>query len=88
MKDNEEFIAHGFYTVSNAGGYEVQLSDSGDAARMRDAHGSYNPKISDWFEIKYIADPDSDEPENDDLVTVIDPEGYNIPLNLVMRMNR
>jgi hypothetical protein len=73
----EEFIPHGTYTVSNHGGFEIMLSDDGDAAKVRDAFGSDNPKVSDWLEIQYD--------ENGD--PVIDPNGYNIPLNMVMRIN-
>lgn len=76
MENNCDFTPHGSYTVSNAGGYEVELSDSGDAARVRDAFGSDNPEVSDWMEIEYV----DGEP-------VIDPQGYNIPLDQVMRMN-
>ncbi len=75
--EDEEFIPHGHYTVSNHGGYEVMLSDSGDAAKVRDSFGSDNPETSDWLEIEYD--------ENGD--PVIDPSGYNIPLNMVMRIN-
>ena len=73
----EEFIPQGTYTVSNTGGYEIMLSDSGDAAKVRDAFGSNNPRVSDWLEIEY---DENGEP-------VIDPNGYNIPLNMVMRIN-
>jgi hypothetical protein len=73
----EEFIPHGTYTVSNSGGYEIMLSDSNDAAKVRDAFGSENPQVSDWLEIEYDEDGDP----------VIDPNGYNIPLNMVMRIN-
>jgi len=78
---DEEFIPHGGYTVSNSGGYEIMLNDSGDAARVRDAFGSDNPKTSDWLEIEYVPDEETGESE-----PVIDPNGYNIPLNQVMRM--
>ena len=71
----EEFIPHGTYTVSNAGGYEIMLDDSGDAAMVRDAFGSDNPQTSDWLPIEYIGGK-----------PVIDPNGYNIPLNQVMRL--
>lgn len=75
----EPFTTHGHYTVSNAGGYEIMLSDSGDAAKVRDAFGSDNPETSDWLEIEYVPNEDGEvEP-------VIDPQGYNIPLNMVMR---
>ncbi len=84
----DDFVAHGTYTVSNAGGYLVQISDSGDSARLRDSFGSDNPKTSDWFEIQYIPNEDGelDDEGNVELIPIIDPEGYNVPLNLVMRI--
>ena len=80
----EEFVAHGTYTVSNAGGYEIMLDDSGDAAKVRDAYGSDNPQTSDWLEIEHVPSEDNGE----EFEAVIDPNGYNIPLNQVMRVNR
>jgi len=81
QEEQEEFIPHGSYTVSNSGGYEIMLSDAGDAAKVRDAFGSDNPQTSDWLEIEYVPGEDGEsEP-------VIDPEGYNIPLSQVMRLN-
>lgn len=87
--DDDDFKVHGYYTISNAGGYEIELADSGDSARVRDAYGSDNPEISDWLEIEYVEneDGDVDEDGNLELVPVIDPNGYNIPLNMVMRAN-
>jgi hypothetical protein len=79
----EEFQPHGTYTVSNTGGYEIMLSDDGEMARVKDAFGSDNPKISDWLEIEYVDDEETGEP-----TAVIDPMGYNIPLDQVMRINR
>jgi hypothetical protein len=83
--DDEPFKVHGFYTVSNTGGYEVQISDDGNSARVRDAfsYGTVDPKISEWFEIEWVENED----DEDDLSPVIDPDGYNIPLNMVMRVN-
>ena len=81
-QDEERFEAHGFYTVSNLGGYEIMISDDGDSAKVKDAYGSGEPKISDWLEIEHIPG------EDDELEAVIDPSGYNIPLNQVMRLNR
>ena len=84
IKENQEpFIAHGTYTVSNTGGYEIMLSPDGGAAKVRDAFGSENPETSDWLEIEYIPDE-----ETLDFEPVIDPNGYNIPLSHVMRINR
>jgi hypothetical protein len=78
----EKFETHGLYTVSNTGGYEIMLSRCGEAAKVRDAFGSDNPKQSDWLDIEYIKDEDNPEEYN----PVIDPKGYNIPLNLVMKV--
>lgn len=82
-----EFIPYGFYTVSNCGGYEIMLDSSGDMAKVRDAFGSDNPEISDWLPIEYV---DSEDEFDDDgypeYIAVIDPTGYNIPLNLVCKI--
>ena len=78
MKD--EFIVHGYYTVSNLGGYEIMLSDDGDSAKVRDSYGSNNPKTSDWIEIEYLVDEETEVME-----PTIDPDGYNISLNLVLK---
>ena len=59
------------------------LSDDGDMAKVRDAYGSDNPQTSDWLEIGWYDNPETQESE-----AVIDPEGYDIPLNMVMRVNR
>lgn len=78
----EEFKVHGVYCVSNAGGYEIQLSDCGSMARVRDAFGSDNPQTSDWLEIEYVENEDNSE----EFDPIIDPEGYDINLNLTMRV--
>ena len=78
MKD--EFIVHGHYSVSNLGGYEIMVSDCGDSAKVRDAFGSDKPKTSDWLEIEYLVDEETKLG-----YPVIDPNGYNISLNLVLR---
>ena len=85
----EEFNAHGTYTVSNVGGYLIELSDDGEVARVKDDYGSDNPKISDWLEIEFVV---TDEEDLDDegypiSEPVIDKDGYNIPLGMVMRIN-
>ncbi len=77
--NEEEFVCHGYYTVSNSGGYEIMLSNSNDAAKIKDPKSG---EISDWLEIEYVPSEDGEsEP-------VIDPNGYDIPLNMVMRANR
>lgn len=80
----DEFTPHGAYTISNAGGYLIEISPCGEMARMLDSYGSDNPKLSEWKEIEYVNDPDDPEA---DLIAVIDPEGYNIPLNQVIKIN-
>jgi len=72
-----EFKAHGSYTISNCIGYLIELNNAGDAARL-----SCNGEITDWFEIEYV----DDEDEPDEMKPVIDPDGYNVPLNLVMKL--
>jgi len=74
-EEQEDFVPHGSYTVSNAGGYEIMLSPDGEQARVRDAFGSDNPETSDWLDIEWV----SGKP-------VIDPYGYNIPMSQVMRI--
>lgn len=76
MKRKDEFICHGIYAISNSMGYEIQISNCGDAARINDGE-----TVSDWLEIVFIGT----EKSEDDLQPVIDPGGYNIPLNLVMK---
>lgn len=84
--DSEPFVVNGVYSVSNAGGYEIMLSRSGDAAKVRDAYGTENSKVSNWLEIEYV--PSEGEIEGEDgFELVIDPNGYNIPLNKVMKVN-
>lgn len=80
--NDDEFIPHGTYTISNTGGYEIMISDDGEAAKVRDAFGSDNPKTSDWLEIEYLPNEETGE-----LEPVIDPNGYNIELNQVMRIS-
>jgi hypothetical protein len=77
----ENFIVHGIYTVSNAGGYEIMFSDCGEMAKVKDSYGNDIPAISDWLIIGLVYDK-----EEENWIPVIDPLGYNIPLNLVMRL--
>lgn len=45
LQENDDFIGHGYQT----GGNEIQISDSGDAARLKLPSG----KITDWLEIEF-----------------------------------
>ena len=49
IKEND-FEPHGYKTTSNFGGNEIQISNSGDAARIRDSHTG---NITDWLEIEF-----------------------------------
>ena len=58
MKEsNEVFVAHGYMGMDNFGGIEIQLSDSGDSARLR----FYDDEVTDWLEIEYGINEDDDE---------------------------
>jgi len=85
--EEEEFIVHGHYAWSNCCGYEVQLSDCGDAARLRMNKWTENEVVTDWLEIQSVIDADGacDEEGFPDFHQVIDPDGWDVPLNLVMR---
>lgn len=83
-----DFEEHGVYTISNSCRYLIEISNDGDSARVKDGD-----KISGWFEIVYIFNP---EAEGDQDEPWIDPypdpyeDGkphFNIPLNQVMRIN-
>jgi hypothetical protein len=69
---------HGYYTYSNSCGYGVILSDCGEAAKL--VMNNEDCDVTDWLDIEYVMDEDEGE-----FVPVIDPEGYNISLNLVIR---
>jgi hypothetical protein len=84
MKDPQEEI-HGYYTVSNAISYGVILSDCGDSAKlvlMKD-----EPETTDWLDIEWVVNEDGevDDEGFPELEPFIDPNGFNVPLNLVMR---
>ena len=81
--ETDYFTPTGVYCISDCGGFEVEISKCGNMARMKDAYGSDNPQISDWKEIQYVTDPD--DPDSEETIAVIDPEGFNIPLHLVFR---
>ena len=77
------FTTHGLYAISNVGGYLVQISESGDMARMKDSFGgdSTSEEISDWKEIVY-KDRDDGSGYTD---AIIDPDGFNIPVDRIMK---
>lgn len=84
------FKANGAHAVSNAGGYLVELSSCGDSARLEiNEKGSKHYVLTDWLEIEFIIDEDSEEDEegHKESEPVIDPDGYNVPLSLVMILN-
>lgn len=78
---DHDFIVHGFYGVSNFGGYEVQLSDCGDMARLRD---SETLEVSEWAEIIEEDTGDGDSKASD--IEWVIPLWGGVPLNMVMRV--
>ena len=69
---------HGYYTYSNCCGYGVILSDCGTQAKL--VMNNEDCDVTDWLDIEYVFDEDEGE-----FVPVIDPNGFNVPLNLVIR---
>ena len=53
LRESDEFKPHGYKGTSNWGGNEIQLSDRGDEARIRNSHTG---EISDWMEIQFDED--------------------------------
>lgn len=65
LKEMDDFQPHGYKCTSNWGGTEMQISNSGDAVRLRDTHTN---QISDWLDIQfdengvaYVIDENGDE---------------------------
>lgn len=52
MKKQNTFKADGVFAISNYGGYEIQISDDGQSARVRlnDGDNTTRPR---WQEIKF-----------------------------------
>lgn len=78
------FVPSGTYTVSNSIGYEIMLSDDGEAALVRYQNYDDSYEITDWLEVKTEYDKEVRE-----TVTYIEGAfGSNIPMDEVMRINR
>ena len=74
----------GYYTVSNSISYGVILSDCGDSAKL--VLMKEKPETTDWLPIDWVTDEDNlDEDGFPETEAVIDPDGFNVPLSLVMR---
>jgi hypothetical protein len=72
---------HGYYAWSNACGYGVHLSDCGEQAKL--IMNDEDSTVTDWLDIEWVPSDDDDgewEP-------IIDPNGYNVPLNHVIKAN-
>lgn len=53
LNENEEFIPQGYKVDSNFGGKEIQISNSGDAARIRTNYSGQPDEPSEWMEIQF-----------------------------------
>jgi len=72
---------HGYYQCSNACSYGVHISDDMEQAKL--IMNDEDCTVTDWLDIEWIASNDDDE----EYEPVIDPNGYNVPLNLVIKKN-
>lgn len=86
--DNTEFREDGIYTVSNSCGYLIEIDPQGEAARIKDGD-----KVSDWFPIVYIFNPEAEEDQDEPWIDPY-PDPYedgtphfNIPLSQVIKIN-
>ena len=69
---------HGYYTYSNACGYGIHISEDGEQAKL--IMNNEDCDVTDWLDIEWCVGE-----EDDEWCPVIDPNGYNIPLNEVIR---
>ena len=76
---------HGYYTLSNAISYGVILSDCGDSAKL--VLMKEEPETTDWLPIEWVVNEDGevDEEGFPEFEPFIDPGGFNVRLNHVMR---
>ena len=66
LKENDDnFTPHAYKGLTNNGGYEMQIDDKGEMARLKD---SYTGHVTDWLEIQfdengvaYVLDENGDE---------------------------
>lgn len=52
LKEMDEFTPHGYKGMNNYGGNEIQINNSGDAARLKFQDG----EVTDWLEIEFDED--------------------------------
>lgn len=85
IKDDGSFNPQGSYTISNCMGYMVELNESGDGARLGIMQDDRTYKVTDWLDIEYVENYEAED-EDDAFEPIIDPQGFDVPLNLVMRI--
>jgi hypothetical protein len=74
MRNKEQI--HGFYTKSNTCAYGIILSDCGEQAKIVSSD-----TVTEWLDVEWFPS----ENDSEEFEPIIDPNGYNIPLNLVIR---
>lgn len=79
----QSFIPHGVYACSYATSYLIEISKDCSNARIKLSDN----EVTDWLEIEYINDCDCSNTCECEIIPIIDKEGYEIPLNMVMRLN-
>ncbi len=70
---------HGYYVKSNNTGYGIHLSDCGEQAKL--VMNDEDCTTTEWLDVIWCASDDEDE----EFEPIIDPDGYNVPLNMVIR---
>lgn len=88
-KAAEFFNVHGHYCISNGGGYEVEISTDGESAKLRQCWDGEPDMVTDWLPIEGVLNPDyeprDDDDDDDELIFVIDPGGFDLPMNEVTK---
>lgn len=72
-EEENKFVMHGAFLITNTMGYEIMLSDNKESAKLRWYLSNGTKNVTEWLDIEYVNDHN-----------VIDPKGYNIPLDLVI----
>lgn len=80
--DRGNFVTHGTIGISNAIGYEVEISKDGGCARAMYMQDDGQCQITHWVAIRH--EPDPDDPN--EMVTVFEAFGSDINLNEMIKI--
>jgi len=71
---------HGYYALSNTCSYGIHLSNDGKQAKII----TNDKNSTDWLDVVWCV---IDNEDDEGWEPIIDPDGYNIPLDQVIRAN-